>query len=101
MAHGRRRPRGSLAPRRRGQTSGNDEEQSVRAIIVTETPCLRFDIQSGQVVDEILMVDGGDGTFRTPLTLQRDHDTSVDATIGSVGQPRKLADVRGDAVLRR
>lgn len=74
------RRRGGKIRLRRPRT-WDDETRTCRAVITSETPCPIFSPTVMDYVDEVLLADGMT-VDSDSVPLQRDHDWSLDATVG-------------------
>ena len=66
----------------------NEAERSFEAVVATETPAQVFDMRSFEVIDEILVAEGGQFPERTPL-LPNHRRFDVLDVIGSARQFRR------------
>lgn len=63
--------------------------RTFEARIATDAPVMMLDWESGSLLPEILIPEGGDVPPSVPLQL--DHDRSATATVGRMTQPRRDA----------
>lgn len=62
--------------------SANEEERSFEAVVATEEPVAVMDYRSWEVIDEVLIADGGE--FPESVPLLNDHDRyGVESVVGS------------------
>jgi hypothetical protein len=67
--------------------TADDATFSVEAVMASELPVAVLDQERWEVIDEVLLADGGQ--YPAQMPFQKDHDRSVDANLGSVREPRR------------
>ena len=68
--------------------SVNESDRSFEAVVATETPAQVFDMRSFEVIDEVLVADGGE--FPDSVVLLDDHQrhSGINSVIGSASRFR-------------
>lgn len=68
----------------------DDKSRSVEAVLSTENPVRVFDWETGEVIEEVLRVDGAELPQQMPL-LNSHQRNGIENVIGSIRQIRKAA----------
>ena len=74
--------------------TARDTDQSIEAVITTDSPVKVFDPQRGEILDEVLLTAGAN--LPQAISLTTDHDFSVKSVIGTTGEFKRLPhEIRG------
>lgn len=78
----------------------SDEERTIDLVLMTESPVEVFDVQKGQIVEEVVRVDGLEMPKQVPLLDTHKRD-SVRYVVGSIRNLRKEDRAEGPAIMGR